>query len=454
MLKDCENKANAKGQLALFKLEALVNTLTTLLGRKSNDDSVVQYERLDTQLRTVINAFYTSHALNRPPTDAMCLNLLVEYVGAEFKQRVSLRVDALKKLKAAAPVNSHGYIDRSVHLKAFDGLIHDASFVVSQVEEANVTDMTLVFPSIHGDVVSGLLEILALYAADARLMAWEKKVSMRTTASHDDVEADESLQMIDLLLEELACILQLSFHYSAYALSILDTGGRGSDDAVTAELSRKVHELNGVYLLLERFYIFQTIHKAVIIAEPQEIEPNVFAISTVEDASFVLDKAFTRATQCKNYHTVLSVLIAIVESLERKYMPSILDLPRRTFDIPLPVASPTHASTADDTADQSSDFSFSDALLQAVDADLTHQLQVDAKMMMAVVSAHMSWDYVGKVHARIADAQATHFSTMPSLLECLPKPLSELQHEFHQVYTTGIDALYTWDLQPKLEGRF
>ncbi|RHY33922.1 hypothetical protein DYB32_001306 [Aphanomyces invadans] len=327
MLKDCENKANAKGQLALFKLEALVNTLTTLLGRKSNDDSVVQYERLDTQLRTVINAFYTSHALNRPPTDAMCLNLLVEYVGAEFKQRVSLRVDALKKLKAAAPVNSHGYIDRSVHLKAFDGLvrtmhpphpwnsqipqIHDASFVVSQVEEANVTDMTLMFPSIHGDVVSGLLEILALYAADARLMAWEKKVSMRTTASHDDVEADESLQMIDLLLEELACILQLSFHYSAYASSILDNGGRGSNDAVTAELSRKVHELNGVYLLLERFYIFQTIHKAVIIAEPQEIEPNVFAIryrrafnvfrdmdiSTVEDASFVLDKAFTRATQ-------------------------------------------------------------------------------------------------------------------------------------------------------------
>ncbi|RHY32035.1 hypothetical protein DYB32_002936 [Aphanomyces invadans] len=68
--------------------------------------------------------------------------------------------------------------------------------------------------------------------------------------------------------------------------------------------------------------------------------------------------------------------------------------------------------------------SFSHALLQAVDADLTHQLQVDAKMMMAVVSAHMSWDYVGKVHARIADAQATPFSTMPSLLECLPKPLN------------------------------
>ena len=66
-----------------------------------------------------------------------------------------------------------------------------------------------------------------------------------------------------------------------------------------------MHELNGVYLLIERFYIFQAVHKAVMIAEPQQIEPNVFVISTVEDTPFVLDKAFTRATQryfpCKNY---------------------------------------------------------------------------------------------------------------------------------------------------------
>ncbi|KAF0735220.1 hypothetical protein AaE_009092, partial [Aphanomyces astaci] len=207
MLNDCENKASAKGQLALSKLHALV-----------------------------------------------------------------------RKLKAAAPVNGHGYIDRSVHLEALNGLVHDVSFVVSLVEEANVSDLAIVFAPIHAAFVRGVLDILALYAADARLAAWEKKVSLRSTSPSndlDDVEADESLQMVDLLLEELACILQLCLHYSTYAASFLVDQRGGSGDG---GLSQKVHELNGVYLLLERFYIFQTMHKAVMIAEPQQIEPNVYAI--------------------------------------------------------------------------------------------------------------------------------------------------------------------------------
>ncbi|RHY98334.1 hypothetical protein DYB26_011808, partial [Aphanomyces astaci] len=435
MLNDCENKASAKGQLALSNLHALVSTLNASLGRKSNDDTVLQYERLDSQLRTVINTFYTSYALSPSPANASSLAVLVEYVDAEFKQRASLRVDSLGKLKAAAPVNGHGYIDRSVHLEALNGLVHDVSFVVSLVEEANVSDLAIVFAPIHAAFVRGVLDILALYAADARLAAWEKKVSLRSTSPSndlDDVEADESLQMVDLLLEELACILQLCLHYSAYAASFLvdQRGGNGDGG-----LSQKVHELNGVYLLLERFYIFQTMHKAVMIAEPQQIEPNVYAIS-------------------KNYHTVLSVVIAIVESLERTYMPSILDLPRRSFDMPLPVTSPTHHANDSSAELSTDDLSFSDALLQAVDADLTHQLQVDAKMMMAVVSAYMSWDYVGKIHVRITETQASHFAALPSLLECLPKPLSELQLEFHQVFTSGLHALYARDLQPKMDMRF
>ncbi|RHY13786.1 hypothetical protein DYB36_002523 [Aphanomyces astaci] len=435
MLNDCENKASAKGQLALSKLHALVSTLNASLGRKSNDDTVLQYERLDSQLRTVINTFYTSYALSPSPANASSLAVLVEYVDAEFKQRASLRVDSLGKLKAAAPVNGHGYIDRSVHLEALNGLVHDVSFVVSLVEEANVSDLAIVFAPIHAAFVRGVLDILALYAADARLAAWEKKVSLRSTSPSndlDDVQADESLQMVDLLLEELACILQLCLHYSAYAASFLvdQRGGNGDGG-----LSQKVHELNGVYLLLERFYIFQTMHKAVMIAEPQQIEPNVYAIS-------------------KNYHTVLSVVIAIVESLERTYMPSILDLPRRSFDMPLPVTSPTHHANDSSAELSTDDLSFSDALLQAVDADLTHQLQVDAKMMMAVVSAYMSWEYVGKIHVRITETQASHFAALPSLLECLPKPLSELQLEFHQVFTSGLHALYARDLQPKMDMRF
>ncbi|KAF0696602.1 Aste57867_12672 [Aphanomyces stellatus] len=454
MLKDCENKALAKGSMALLKLQSLVNTFSVLLMRKSNDDLGVQFERLEAQLRQVINAFYTSYALNHHDTKSM--DLLVEFVGLDFKQRAALRVDNLKKQKSAATVNTNGYIDRSIHLEALNSLVHDVSYLVSQVEEMSVP-LGPVFQSIHNDMVTGVLDVLALYASDARLMAWEKKVSMRANdaagsldpaASSSQVEPDESLQMIDLLLEELACILQLCFHYESYATSI-----QGSLPGGNSGLSMKVQELNGVYLLMERFYIFQTVHKAVIIAEPQEIEPNVYVISTVEDVSFVLDKAFTRATQSKNYHTVLSIVIAIVEALESIYMPSILDLPRRTFDMPLPVTSPTHQSSSTQDGEDS-DMSFSDALLQAVDADLTHQQQVDAKMMMAINSAQMSWDYAGKVHVRIQDIGQEHFGTMPPLLECLPKSLGELQHEFDQVHKSGVRALYERDVHPRFHGRF
>ena len=154
-----------------------------------------------------------------------------------------------------------------------------------------------------------------------------------------------------------------------------------------------------------------------------------------------------------NYHTVLAIVIALVEALESIYMPSILSLPQRTFDMPLPVASPTHAEQ-DDDENGHKELSFSDALLQAVDADLTHQLQVDAKMMMAINSAQMSWDYVGKVHSRIQETAESHFASMPSLLECLPKPLSELQHEFDQVHTSGVRSLYARDVQTRFRDRF
>ncbi|CAK4450784.1 unnamed protein product [Aphanomyces euteiches] len=447
MLNDCEKKAGGKGGLALSKLQSLVNTLSVLVMRKSNDDPVTQFERFDDQLRQIIDVFYTSYALNRQ--DDKSIALLTEYIGLDFKQRSALRVDTLKKQKAAATVNSNGYIDRSIHLAALNGVVDDASYIMTQIEEMSVP-LDRVFAIIHKDVVAAMLEVIGLYAADARLAAWEKKVSVRTheALSTSSVEPDESLQMIDLLLEEVACMLQLCFHYTTYASSLVNASSLSD---IFLKNSHEVQELNGIYLLLERFYVFQTVHKAVIIAEPQEIEPYIFVISTVEDASFVLDKAFSRATQSKQYHTVLSIVIAIVEALESIFMPSILELPRRTFDMPLPVASPTHQQ--DDNQAEQQELSFSDALLQAVDADLTYQLQVDAKMMMAINSAHMSWDYIGKVRARIQDIGAVQFATMPPLLDCLPKPLSELEHEFDQLYTTGLQSLYERDMKRRFQAR-
>ena len=83
--------------------------------------------------------------------------------------------------------------------------------------------MAALVAPVHIDMVSSLLDVLAIYAGDARLTAWEKKVSMRHAQDTSHVEADESLQMILLLLEELACILQICFHYTTYVHSFFQT---------------------------------------------------------------------------------------------------------------------------------------------------------------------------------------------------------------------------------------
>ena len=127
MLLDCENKARGKGESALTQFQSLVNTLTASLLRKSNDDMDIQYSRLDTQLGQIINSFYTAYALT--PLDAnKSMDLLVDYVGVDFKTRAALRVDHLKKQKASAVVNANGYIDRSMHLETLNCLVPPPTF--------------------------------------------------------------------------------------------------------------------------------------------------------------------------------------------------------------------------------------------------------------------------------------------------------------------------------------
>ncbi|EQC28711.1 hypothetical protein SDRG_13584 [Saprolegnia diclina VS20] len=435
MLRDCEQKAITKGPAAVQQFGDFVLPKTGALNKRrpvASDDLAGQLKALEDDLLLVLNAFYTAQTLDS--TDAS-LHRLRDYMTADASQRGGLRLDQFKRLKTSAKLNADGYIDRHIHLEALTGLFQDASHLLQYIEQTVWPhQVAATFAPLHKRILDVVLDVLAMYGNDARLLAWERKISM----NHGQVEADESLQMIDLLLDELATILQWGFQYTA---SVLDV-------AAHAGLSAKIAELNGVYLLLEQFYISQSVRKAVAIAEPEEVEPHVFEISTVQDTSFVLDKAFARANQSMHYHTVLAIVIAIVEALDGTFMPSILALPDRSFELPLPVTSPratTEPNEASSTGDDEK--SFGDALLEVVEMDLTAQLQRQAKMMMAINSAHKSSAYVDTLHARLHELS---FPPFPPLLECLPKALSDLQADVGQVITVGTQELYAIALQAKL----
>lgn len=161
---------------------------------------------------------------------------------------------------------------------------------------ADPTVLLAVLQPIHTICAEIVLEIVHMYAIDARMAAWERRAidqARRDPRQAAAVEADESLQMMDLFLDELSFIIRIIMSYSSFLKTICD----GLEGERNSKFQVKIQEMNGVYLLLERCYLFQSVHKATEIAEAQELEPNVFVSSIVEDVSFVLNKAFFRASQ-------------------------------------------------------------------------------------------------------------------------------------------------------------
>ncbi|KAI9914423.1 hypothetical protein PsorP6_007808 [Peronosclerospora sorghi] len=220
-----------------------------------------------------------------------------------FATRARATLDHVRDCKQVARVNEHGYIDRAFYVEALSELLTGATDIMNAV--ADVTNETHVLRQVLGPIHSTCaeiaLEIVHMYAADARMVAWERRANAQAhrdvrqgVEGNEDVEADESLQMIDLFLDELAFIIRVLVGYTAFLSTVCEGLGQAEGNE---RFQRKIHELSGVYVVLERFYVFQSVHKATAIAEPQALEPGVYVSSVVEDVSFVLKKVFFRASQ-------------------------------------------------------------------------------------------------------------------------------------------------------------
>lgn len=162
-----------------------------------------------------------------------------------------------------------------------------------------------------------------------------------------------------------------------------------------------------------------------------------------------------------NYHTALSVVIAIVDALESMYLPSILQLPNRDFVIPLPSSASTAADAqheqlnggiGDDDEDVAAkEISFSDMLLQAVDEDLTRSIHDEAKLIMAINSSFMSGEFVESLQAKIEEFSSTSFPQEANIVECLPKHISELTDMFRSIVDTEIQEVLSRGIRKRME---
>ncbi|TMW64353.1 hypothetical protein Poli38472_012975 [Pythium oligandrum] len=374
-----------------------------------------------------------------------------------FKTQSRAVFDRVCAFKTTAPVNEHGYIERNFYVEAMSELMTGATDLMNAVADVTTDPLVVqkVLSPIHETCTEVVMEIVHMYAEDARMMAWERRAMDQARrdpssgTSESDVESDESLQMVDLFLDELSFIIRILMSYSAFVQSI----AKDLDGQQPSAFAVKIQEFNGVYLVLERFYVFQSVHKATAIAEVQELEPNVYVSSIVEDVSFVLNKAFFRASQCMNYHTSLSIVIAIVDALDSQYLPSIINLPSRAFVLPQSAAQTAAKPTSlsDDESSGSQDVSFSDMLLAAVDDDLTRAAKDDAKLIMAINSSFMSGEFVESLASKIDEYSSTTFPHEAPINECLPKPISELTDAFRSIVEHEIQNMLSQNIRMRME---
>ncbi|KAE9333853.1 hypothetical protein PF008_g14240 [Phytophthora fragariae] len=442
MLRSCEAKAQSLQEPSLAKLQqACAGT--------------------DVDVDAALSAFARCAALGvaraAAPRFGGCLSRI-------FAKQARASLERVRGSKQAAKVNEHGYIDRAFYVEALSELLTGATDIMNAVADVTADAQVLqqVLEPIHASCAEMALQMVEMYAGDARMVAWERRANAqaqrdpRQTLQGEDVEADESLQMIDLFLDELAFIIRVLVSYTAFLATVCDGLGQGEGGA---GFQVKVQELTGVYVVLERFYVFQSVHKATAIAEPQELEEGVYVSSVVEDVSFVLNKAFFRASQCMNYHTALSIVIALVDALESQYLPAILALPSRPCEIPLSVANAASAGSSgndngsarlDGDGDGENEVSFSDMLLQAVDDDLQRTLQEEARLIMTINSAFMSGEFVRALQEKIDDYSRAGFPSDAPILECLPTPIHDMTEAFHSIVSNEVQEVLSRSLRKRL----
>ncbi|CEG50506.1 Golgi transport complex COD1 protein [Plasmopara halstedii] len=438
MLRSCETKALSLQDTALSRLQTAC-------------------ERSDVDADAALTAFSHCVALGAAHEAASKFSRCLKGI---FDTQARASFNRVKASKQAAKVNEHGYFDRACYVEAISEILTGATDIMNAVADVT-TDLLvlkLVLEPIHASCAGIVLEIVQTYAADARIVAWERRANVQAqrdpkqALQEDEVEADESLQMIDLILDELASIIRVLVSYTAFLITVCE--GLGQQDR-NEGFEAKVHELSGVYVMLERFYVFQSVHKATVIAEPQELEHGVYVSSVVEDVSFVLNKAFFRASQCLNYHTALSIVIVLVDALESQYLQAVLTLPSRPCVIPL---FPMKAATAQisrqdnssDAQNHHSEISFSDILLRVVDEDLERTLQEEARHIMTINSAYMSGEFVSALQEKIDEFSSAIFATDAPILECLPTPIQNITDAFRSIVSNEIQEVLARTLHKRL----
>lgn len=177
---------------------------------------------------------------------------LVGHLRKMFKRRSKGTVDNVKTGKKNTGLG--GYVDRQMHIEAVSEIMGDASSVMNAIDELSrdFSVKKIIYQPIHEACVEHTLELIQIYCEDARLSSWERKAinqAKRDPNSKVPIESDESIQMIDLIIDELTFLNQVSARYIEFVRSLEENPNeiQDSECAFEKKVTKKRKIITPVY---------------------------------------------------------------------------------------------------------------------------------------------------------------------------------------------------------------
>lgn len=165
--------------------------------RKNSDNALVAYDYLHYSL--TLNCYDEMYVIWK--------KLLSSQVEQFCNRNCLLE---LKKAKQNESNFVKGYVNRQIHISYLNKICTKCCDHIEMIEASSVIDKQELYTIVVDIAAEYIEKVMEIYATDARIENWEKKTTK------DAFESEESIQTMDLVLDEISVLLQMLVQYLQY----------------------------------------------------------------------------------------------------------------------------------------------------------------------------------------------------------------------------------------------
>lgn len=202
------------------------------------------------------------------------------------------------------------------------------------------------------------------------------------------------------------------------------------------QLTQSIHDLNSIYVLLEEYFLKESIYKAIqldAVDKTSSVESGAITSSMLDDTFFIIKKCLKRSISCGSLNVILAMINNVVAALETYFFDVINEKIR--FGFPALTLSTLDLSNAYNTAVHAGRY------LQAP-AEMD---KLRTEFIASLNNLNVACDYIKRLCTTIID-DVNNAGLLPKnqveLFESCLGEFSALSTKFRQLSTVGIQQLF------------